>query len=81
MAIRRYFTWSPHQRQRRAIVKTLCYRLFMIMITVVVAWVVTGSSTDAVSIGIVTNATKTATYYGYERVWDRITWGIETDSS
>ncbi|ARS89814.1 DUF2061 domain-containing protein [Natrarchaeobaculum aegyptiacum] len=77
MKLARLFTWSPHQGQLRAIVKTLCYRLFMIMITVGVAWIITGSGTDAVSIGIVTNVTKTFTYYLYERMWDHITWGID----
>jgi len=78
MTIRRYLTWSPHQRVRRAIVKTVCYRLFMILITITVAWVITGSGVHAVSIGVVTNATKTVTYYIYERAWDRIEWGMNT---
>ncbi|ELY94277.1 hypothetical protein C482_18252 [Natrialba chahannaoensis JCM 10990] len=77
--MRRYFTWSPHQGQARAIVKTLCYRLFMVLITITVAWAITGNGTEAVSIGIVTNVTKTFTYYFYERAWDHITWGIDPD--
>ncbi len=77
MTLSRYFTWTPHQGQLRAIVKTLCYRLFMVVITVLVAWFVTGSSSEAVSIGVITNVTKTGTYYVYERLWDHITWGID----
>ncbi|WP_290816748.1 DUF2061 domain-containing protein [Halovivax sp.] len=79
MTLARYFTWSPHQGQLRAIAKTFCYRLFMIVITISVAWFVTGSSGDAVSIGVITNATKTGTYYIYERAWDHITWGIDPE--
>jgi uncharacterized membrane protein len=66
----------PHEARIRAITKTLCYRALMVLITIGVAWVVTGSPTDAVNIGIVTNFIKTGTYYAYERLWNRITWGV-----
>lgn len=81
MALSRLITWTPHQGRTRAIVKTLCYRLFMIVITISVAFAVTGSTGDAVSIGLVTNAAKTGTYYVYERAWDRIAWGVNPDAA
>ncbi|OYR41238.1 hypothetical protein DJ82_05545 [Halorubrum sp. Ib24] len=64
-----------HDR-RRAVAKTHCYRAFMVMITVTVAWAVVGDVGDAVNIGLVTNALKTATYYAYERLWDHVAWGV-----
>lgn len=67
---------SAYQARRRAIVKTLCYRLLMVAITVAVAWLIVGDVGDAVEIGLVANVLKTATYYGYERLWDRIRWGV-----
>lgn len=67
---------SPHQRMSRAVVKTLLYRVLMVVITVAVAFVITGDTGDSVSIGVATNAIKTATYYGYERIWDRVAWGV-----
>ena len=70
-------TRSPHQRLSRALLKTMMYRTLMIVITIVVAFVFTGSTGDALSIGIVSNAIKTGTYYGYERLWDRIAWGVD----
>ncbi|WP_262178977.1 DUF2061 domain-containing protein [Haloarcula laminariae] len=69
-------TRSPHQRVSRALVKTLLYRTLMIVITVLVALSVTGDTGQALSIGLVANVVKTGTYYGYERVWDRISWGV-----
>jgi uncharacterized membrane protein len=69
-------TRSPHQKMSRALVKTLCYRVLMIAITVIVAFFVTGNTSEAVSIGAVANLVKTGTYYGYERLWDRISWGV-----
>lgn len=60
----------------RALVKTLCYRVLMVAITVLVAFFVTGNTGEAVSIGAAANVVKTGTYYGYERLWDRISWGM-----
>lgn len=75
--IREIFTQSPQQRVSRVLVKTLLYRVVMVVITIVVAFVITGNTADALSIGIASNVIKTVVYYGYERVWDRITWGVE----
>lgn len=69
---------STLQARRRAIVKTLCYRLFMLAITVAIAFVVIGDVGDALNIGLAANVLKTGTYYLYERLWDRIAWGVET---
>lgn len=77
-SLRGLVTWSPHQRMSRAIVKTLLYRVVMILVTIVVALLITGNVSEALSIGIAANVIKTGTYYGYERLWDRITWGMET---
>ncbi len=76
MVVTRLLSRSPHQERTRALVKTVLYRAFMIVITVAVAWLVTGSTGDAVSIGLATNLLKTGTYYVYERVWDHISWGV-----
>ncbi|MCY4731493.1 DUF2061 domain-containing protein [Natronomonas gomsonensis] len=66
----------PHQRLSRAVVKTVGYRLFMVVITVTVAFFVVGNVGEALSIGLVANVLKTGTYFAYERAWDRIEWGI-----
>jgi uncharacterized membrane protein len=64
------------QKQKRAVTKTVCYRLFMLLITVTVALVVVGDIGDALNIGLATNLLKTGTYYAYERLWDRVRWGV-----
>ena len=64
------------QKQKRAVTKTVCYRLFMLLITVTVALVVVGDVGDALNIGLATNLLKTGTYYAYERLWDRVRWGV-----
>lgn len=68
---------AVHSR-RRALAKTLCYRLLMVAITVCIAWLVVGDLGDAVNIGLLTNVLKTGTYYAYERLWDRVRWGVST---
>ena len=78
--MRELVTWSPLQARKRAIAKTLCYRLVMVAITVIVAWLVVGDIGDAVNIGLVTNAVKTGTYYAYERLIDHVTWGVPSRS-
>lgn len=66
----------PHQRLSRAVAKTLGYRLFMVCITVAVAFLVVGDVGAALSIGLVTNVLKTGTYFAYERAWDHVVWGV-----
>ncbi len=66
----------PLQARKRAIIKTLGYRLLMVAITIAVAWVVVDDARAAIDIGIVANVVKTGTYYTYERLWDRIAWGL-----
>lgn len=67
--------WRPREGWHRTLVKTLTYRVFMFLITALVALTVTGSLADAVNIGVATNVLKTLTYFGYERAWSRIYWG------
>jgi len=67
---------SPHQRMSRALVKTLLYRVVMVVITVAVAFFYTRNTGEALGIGVTSNGIKTLTYYGYERLWDRISWGM-----
>lgn len=78
-AVRKLATQSPHQRVSRALAKTLLYRTLMVIITVVVAFFFTRDTGDALSIGLASNVIKTGTYYGYERLWDRVDWGMAAD--
>jgi uncharacterized membrane protein len=48
----------------------------MVGVTVAVTLLVVGDIGDAVSVGLVANLAKTGVYYAYERLWDRIEWGL-----
>ncbi len=73
--LRSFLHGRGHEHRKRTLVKTVGYRAVMLLITVVVAFYVTSDVGDAVNIGIATNALKTGTYYGYERLWSQVTWG------
>lgn len=63
---------------RRSIVKATSYRLFAMSLVFIVAFAYTGSAGPAAKIGVTAALGKTALYYLWERLWSRITWGIET---
>lgn len=50
--------------------------LYPVLVTVAVAFAVTGDAAAAVNIGLVANVVKTAMYFLYERFRDRIAWGV-----
>lgn len=81
MALQGLVSRYAHQRRSRAVVKTACYRVFMIAVSISVAWLVVGDVAAALSIGLATNVVKTITYYLYERLWDHITWGVPTSEA
>ena len=68
-------SWQARDGLARTVTKTVTYRIFMFLITAIVAFAVTGSGTEAVSIGIATNLLKTVTYFSYERAWTHVHWG------
>lgn len=74
--LRRFSENAPVQARSRALTKTLLYRALMVIITVAIALLVTGNVAEAVNIGLAANVVKTGTYYMYERLWDRVTWGV-----
>lgn len=69
----------PLQGRERALVKTILYRVLMVAITIVVAFAVTADAATAVNIGLIANVVKTLTYYTYERIWDRVDWGLSPE--
>ncbi len=65
----------PDHSRSELLVKALLYRLFMIALTVAVAFLVTQDTGSALQIGVVTNGIKTGTYYIYDRFWSRLSLG------
>ena len=61
--------------KRRSIVKAISWRVTGTLDTMVVSFIVTGSPTAALTIGVLELVTKTLLYYYHERVWNKIKYG------
>ena len=67
---------SPTSEVRsRSILKTVSWRILGTLDTIVIAWLVSGNTTIAFSIGFIELLTKMLLYYFHERVWNTIPWG------
>jgi len=63
------------ETKRRSIVKAITWRTLGTLDTIVIAYVLTGEITTAVSIGGIEVFTKMFLYFGHERIWNMIKWG------
>ena len=62
--------------RRRSIAKTLSWRVIATLITTMVAWILTRELVWAVEIGLLDTTIKLFAYYGHERLWLRIRYGV-----
>jgi len=63
--------------RERSLVKSLTYRIFIIVSDVVVLYLLTRDVTTTAAFTIVSNAVTTVEYYFHERLWSRTTWGLK----
>ena len=63
---------------RRSVVKAVTYRLLIMCLDFVTIYLFTGALTVAVGFMIASNVYTSIAYFGHERVWARIKWGVET---
>ena len=61
--------------RRRSIIKAITWRIFALLITIIVSFAILGSWSVSIAIGIVTSLLKTLFYYIHERLWERTNWG------
>lgn len=62
---------------RRSVVKATSYRVFAVSMVFAIAFAYAGSFSPAAKIGVTAAVGKTALYYVWERVWNRVSWGVE----
>ena len=65
-----------HAKPKRSIAKSITWRITGTLTTIVIVWIATGKVDAAIGIGIAELITKMLIYYGHERVWARIRWGL-----
>ena len=59
----------------RTIVKTLTYRVFILILDFTTIYLFTGKVKVALGFMIVSNLYTTIGYFFHERIWDKIKWG------
>jgi uncharacterized membrane protein len=65
---------------KRSIVKSIGYRLIIVILDFTTVYIFTGKVNIAVGFMLVSNAYTTVVYFLHERIWDRIKWGKELKS-
>jgi uncharacterized membrane protein len=65
--------------ERRALFKTITWRIVATVTTIIVAFIFTGSVVISLEIGAVEMILKLFFYYIHERSWDRVTLATETE--
>ena len=63
------------ESHRRSLAKALSWRVTALIVTMAVAWVVTGDAKFAAAIGAADAAVKIGLYYLHERAWNRSNFG------
>lgn len=68
-------TGGPRSLRRRALAKTVTWRVTATIDTFLISLLITGSLSWAGSIAGLEVLTKMALYYAHERAWSRFGWG------
>ena len=75
--VEKLFLETPKTKQSplRTIVKTLTYRMFVLICDFVAVYLFTDQVKIALGFMIVSNTYATVGYYFHERIWNKIKWG------
>lgn len=71
---------SVEDRISRSIAKKVSWRLVGTLDTVMIAYFITGTFAQALSIGLIEWGTKVLLYFFHERLWNKISWDRSKDS-
>lgn len=64
------------ETRKRSLIKSVSWRIIGFLLTFVTAWIVTGSMRTGMAVGFVDFLVKVGTFYGHERLWHRVRWGV-----
>jgi len=68
-------THHAEEKLSRSIVKTVSYRIFILMLDFTTIYLFTGKVKVAIGFMLVSNLYTTIGYFFHERIWDKIKWG------
>ena len=63
------------EKNARSIVKSLTYRLMIVVLDITVIYILTGRLDAALGFAVISNIYTTIAYYFHERIWNKIEWG------
>lgn len=64
-----------HENHRRSILKTITYRLLIIISNAIVIYLMTGDTKLTASFISITSIVSTTLYFAHERLWNEVHWG------
>lgn len=72
-----WFKYGLDNSKKRHIIKTVTWRIIGTLDTMILAWIITSNPLTGVKIGLAEIITKMIFYYGHERLWYKINYGID----
>lgn len=69
------YTNDASETVTRSIIKTVSYRIIIVILDFICIYIFTGKVTVALGFTIVSNLYTTFFYFLHERIWDKIKWG------
>jgi uncharacterized membrane protein len=62
---------------KRSLVKSISYRLIILCLDLTTVYLMTGKISVAVGFALISNTYSTLAYFGHERLWAKIKWGVK----
>jgi len=62
---------------KRHVIKTFTWRIIGTIDTVLFGWMITGNTFEGLQIGMAETATKLLLYFGHEKLWYRVNFGLD----
>lgn len=72
-----WFNIGIRNSKKRHLIKTVTWRIIGTMDTFVLSWIISGNPLVGFKIGIAEVISKMVLYYGHERIWYRLNYGLD----
>lgn len=72
-----WFNTKAISTKWRHLYKTLSWRALGTLDTIIISWLITGDGSIGLQIGLAETITKMVLYYGHEKLWYRINFGLD----
>ena len=76
--LKRFYTKESHLR---SLAKAFSWRIWGTVISIVIAYIITGNVGESFAIGGIEFIGKLFIYYAHERIWDFIPWGLKVNKA